>query len=64
MILTGKLFKLRYVVGGAVQPAVVVHAESMSAADAEVLLHAAEQLEYAGEEVRILSAAEIDLEAL
>lgn len=64
MILTGKIFKFRYAVGGAVQPPVVVHALNMTAADNEVLLYASEQPGYAGAEVRILSASEIDVETL
>jgi hypothetical protein len=64
MILTGKLFKHRYSVGGSVKPAVIVSASDMTAADAEVLLHAAAQPDYFGESVRILAATEIDLETL
>lgn len=64
MILTDKLFKHRYSVGGSVKPAVIVSAPDMTSADAQVLVHAATRPEYAGEEVRILESTEIDLEAL
>lgn len=64
MILTGKLFKHRYSVGGSVKPAVIVSASDMTAADTEVLLYAASEPGYAGEQVLILSATEIDLETL
>lgn len=64
MILTRKLFKHSYSVGGSVKPSVIVHAADMAAADAEVFLYAAAQLGYAGEQVQILAATEIDLEAL
>lgn len=64
MILTGKLFKLRYAVGGSVQPPLVIYAANMSEADSEALLYASEQPGYEGAEVRILSANEIDLGAL
>lgn len=64
MILTGKLFKMRYAVANRVQPTLVIHADSMDFADREVLLYAAEQPDYTGEEVRILEATEIALAAL
>ena len=64
MILTGKIFKYRCMVGDVVQPAVVVLAADMSAADKEVLLYAAAQPGYIGEGILILSATEIDLETL
>lgn len=64
MILTEKLYKMRYCVGASVKPALVIHAPDMDTADREVLLYAADQPDYAGEEVRILAATEIDLGAL
>jgi hypothetical protein len=64
MILTGKLFKHIYSVGGSVKPPVIVHAADMTAADAGVMLFASQQPGYAGEEVQILAATEIDLETL
>lgn len=64
MILSQKLYKMRYAVGASVKPALVIHAEKMDDADAEVLLYASEQPGYQGEEIRILSATEIDLGAL
>jgi hypothetical protein len=64
MILTEKLFKMRYRVGASVKPAVVIHADSMSAADTAALLYAADQDGYQGEEVVILSATVIELASL
>lgn len=64
MILTQKLFKMRYAVDNAVQEPVIVHASDMDHADTAVLMHAAEQPGYEGGAVRILAATEIDLESL
>lgn len=64
MILTGKLFKHIYSVGGSVKPPVIVSAPDMGNADAQVLLYAATEPGYGGEDVRILSVTEIDLETL
>lgn len=64
MILTGKLYKMRYCVGASVKTPLVIHAESMDAADAEVMLYASAQEDYHGEPVRILSATEIDVAGL
>jgi hypothetical protein len=65
MILQGmKLFKIQYAVGGEVKPPLVVWTTDMAAADAEVLLFAAAQPEYDGQNLRILAATEIDPETL
>jgi hypothetical protein len=61
---SSRYLKYRYAVGGAVQPAIIVQAETVTAADTEVLLYAADQPGYAGEDIRILSVTEIDLSAL
>lgn len=64
ILMSGKLFKFRYAVNGSVKPPVVIHALNMTDADAAVLLYAAEQPGYNGEEVHVLSATEIDVSAL
>jgi hypothetical protein len=74
MILTGKLFKFRYAVDGVVQRPIVIAAENMTAADAEVMLHGERQaieklvqeqgpkVDFNGAHVRILESTEINLE--
>jgi hypothetical protein len=64
MIITDKLYKIRYAVAGKVQPQILIHAGSADAADAEVLLYASEQEGYDNEEVRILALSEINLDLL
>lgn len=64
MILTERLFKMRCMVGATPQPPLVIHAANMDEADRIAILHYAEIPEHAGKEVRILSAAEIELSAL
>lgn len=61
MILTNKLYKIRYAVAGKVQPQLIIHAVSADEADAETLLYASEQKGYDGEEVRILAMTELEL---
>jgi hypothetical protein len=63
-ILTGSLFKVRYMVGGRMLPALLIHAENMDEADQAVLLHAGDQPGYGGEEVRIVASTAIDTDAL
>jgi hypothetical protein len=61
MIITDKLYKIRYAVAGKVQPQLIIHAGSADEADAETLLYASEQEGYDGEEVRILAMTEVDV---
>lgn len=60
-VAAGKAFRMTYSVGGRVQPSVlVVDALDVDAADRAVLLHAAGQAGYGGEEVRILAVDDLD----
>lgn len=63
-IIAGKLFKMVCSVGGVVRVPLIVEADSMDDADNAVMLFASQQEDYAGEQIRILSATEIDTEAL
>jgi hypothetical protein len=60
-VAAGKAFRMTYSVGGKVQPPVlVVDALDVDAADRAVLLHAAGQAGYGGEEVRILAVDDLE----
>jgi hypothetical protein len=64
MVITDKLYKIRYAVASKVQPQLVVQAADATQADAETLIYASEQEGYDDEEVRILALSEIDLDLL
>lgn len=59
-----KLFKMVAAVDNIPQPFLVVVASTMDQADSEVIMHYAEQPDYAGLEVRIISAGEINPEVI
>lgn len=63
-ILAGKVFKMICSVGGVVREPLIVEADSMDDADAAVELFASQQADYKGERIRIISATEIDTDAI
>lgn len=63
-IVAGKLFKMICSVGGIVRAPLIVEADTMDEADTAVTLFASQQPDYGGERIRILSATEIDTDAI
>ncbi|MCK9513711.1 MAG: hypothetical protein M0R28_21140 [Pigmentiphaga sp.] len=63
-IIVQSLFKMVCSVGGVVRAPLIVEAASMDEADAAVMLFASQQEDYAGERIRIISATEIDTDAI
>lgn len=63
-IISRPIFKMICSVGGVVRTPLIVEADNMDAADDAVMLFASQQEDYAGERIRILSATEIDTNAI